>query len=259
MAAAVPSRPVSVRRRPWRYRARLAAWAGVDVLFPPQCAGCGQPGVRFCAACQAGIVPLERPQCDLCGYPLLASGECRACLAGERTVAPLTGLRSAAYFEGPLQRAMHRLKYKRDIILADTLGDLLAAAASDLARPPRIVVPVPLSAERLRERGYNQAALLARTLAELAGLPLAARAAVRTRHTASQVGLSATQRRSNVRNAFAADRQRVAGRNVILVDDVCTTGATLAACGTALLAAGAEAVWGVTLARARMAPVTAAG
>jgi ComF family protein len=194
---------------------------------------------------------LEAPQCGLCGYPLGEAQQCFACLSGQRPIAPLAGLRSWAYFEGPLRAALHQFKYKRDIILADTLGALLAAELV-CSQPAGLVVPVPLSAARLRERGYNQAELLARAFAELCGLPGDPRAATRHRDTASQVGLSAPQRRANVQGAFAADRRRVSGRTVILVDDVCTTGATLAACAAGLLEAGASAVWGLTLARARL-------
>jgi ComF family protein len=251
MAVAATPRPASSRRWPWRYQVRQVAWAGVDLLFPPRCAGCQTPGARLCAACRAAIVPLDLNQCNQCGYPLEGARQCLVCLSGKRPLAPLAGLRSLAFFEGALQQALHQLKYKRDIILADTLGALLATAPG-ISLPPGVVVPVPLSAERLHERGYNQAELLARVLAELSGRPWSPRAARRVRHTPSQVGLSAEQRRLNVQHAFAADRRRVARQTVILVDDVCTTGATLAACGAALCEAGAEAVWGLTLARARI-------
>jgi ComF family protein len=118
------------------------------------------------------------------------------------------------------------------------------------ALPAWTVMPVPMSPERLRERGYNQAALLARGLADLAGLPFQSAGLRRVRHTASQVGLNVEARRANVQGAFAAEGQHVAGRRFILVDDICTTGATLAACAEALDEAGAAAVWGLTLGRA---------
>jgi len=165
-------------------------------------------------------------------------------------VAPLAGLRSAAFFQGPLQKALHRLKYKRDIILADALGERLAVSSVLAGVPAGLVVPVPLAEERLHERGYNQAALLARTFAELRGLPWSARVLRRVRHTPSQVRLNAEQRRANVKDAFRAEGRALAGRTILLVDDVCTTGATLAACAAALLAGGAQSVWGLTLARA---------
>jgi ComF family protein len=204
----------------------------------------------LCAACQAAILRLEQPQCAVCGYPLGGVAHCPACAAGQPAVAPLAGLRAWGYFEGPLRSALHQLKYKRDIILADTLGELLAAEMA-VRLPAGLVVPVPLSAQRRRERGYNQAELLARAFAELCGLPCEARAAERRRDTASQVGLSLSQRRANVHGAFAAEPRRVGGQVILLVDDVCTTGATLAACAAALLEAGAASVWGLTLARAR--------
>ncbi len=254
MAVGAPTRPVAVRR-PWRFRARQLAWAGVDIVFPPHCAGCQRPGARLCNACHADIHDLADPLCGHCGYPLPRAGACPVCgagtaLAGRRSVAPLAGLRSAAFFQGPLQQALHRFKYQRDLSLADILGERLAASRVLAGVPDGLVVPVPLSEARQQERGYNQAALLARAFAELRGLPYAARVVRRVRHTPSQVRLNAAQRRANVQGAFRAEGRALAGRTIVLVDDVCTTGATLAACATALLAGGAHLVWGLTLARA---------
>ena len=248
MTAMVPYRPASVRPH-WRYLARQLAWAGIDLIFPPRCGGCARPGRRFCSACVASLHRLPESVCEKCGYPLRVSGRCSLC--GLLADSALAGVRSAAFFEGPLQRAVHQLKYKRDVILADSLASELQAAWRQYALPGDRVVPVPLSAGRLRERGYNQAALLARAFAELTGLAYAADGALRQRHTATQVGLAREQRRANVAGAFAGQPQHVAGRSVILIDDVCTTGATLAACAEALRAAGARQVWGLTLGRAR--------
>jgi ComF family protein len=160
-------------------------------------------------------------------------------------------LRSAAFFEGVLQKALHRLKYHHDQILADSLGALLARHWRATQVPGEMIVPVPLSAERLRERGYNQAALLARGLAELTNKAFRPQALQRVRHTVSQVGLSAEARRANVVGAFVADSRAVRGRAVLVIDDVCTTGSTLVACAEALRQAGATTVWGYTLGRAR--------
>jgi ComF family protein len=245
MAAAFPAQPGAPRPH-WPYLLRQFAWAAVDLVFTPNCAACQKPGDRLCGACQAAIQRLGPDVCPVCGYPA-AGGPCRS---GAHGKTPLVGLRSAARYGGPLQPALHRLKYKRDIILADTLARELAEAWRAYALPAWTVMPVPLSAERLRERGYNQAALLARGLADLAGLPFQSSGLRRIRHAHSQVGLPAEARRANVRGAFAADRRLVAGRRFILVDDICTTGATLAACAEALDEAGAAAVWGLTLGRA---------
>jgi len=246
MAATVSPQPGSLRPR-WPYRVRQLAWAAVDLVFTPTCGGCQKPGARLCAECQAGVLRLGAQVCSECGHPLSPGGGCRS---GVHPLTPLIGLRSAARFAGPLQHALHRLKYKRDIILADTLARELAGAWLAYRLPAWTIMPVPLSTERLRARGYNQAALLARGLADLAALPYQPRGLRRVRHTHSQVGLPAQARVLNVQGAFSADRHLVAGNSYILVDDICTTGATLAACAAALHQAGAAAIWGLTLGRA---------
>ena len=234
-------------RRRWRYWMRQSAWTVVDLVFPPHCAGCGRPGQRFCKDCQGQLEPLRPPFCETCGYPVDAAGKCQTCLTGARTLPALAGIRSAFFHAGPLRRAIHQFKYRRDGILADTLATWMLVVGED-----GLVVPVPLAAERLAERGYNQAGLLARAYAELHGLPCVARAVRRTRHTESQVGLSVAQRQRNVAGAFQAEPGLVSGHTIMLVDDVCTTGATLEACAAALMTAGAARVWGLTLARARL-------
>lgn len=251
MAVAAASKPGTVRW-PWRYWTRQWVWAAVDLVFPPQCAGCGRPGQRFCAACRSQIAVLTPPYCSCCGYPVQQAGVCALCQAGGHAPQSLTGIRSAVFLEGPLQKAVHQFKYRRDSILADTLAGLMLAAGPEAAPAGSLVVPVPLAPDRLAARGYNQSGLLAQTYAEWRGLRLAPRGALRVRPTAPQVGLSARERRLNVAGAFAGEQRLIAGRPVILIDDVCTTGATLDSCAEALLAAGATQVWGLTLARARL-------
>jgi ComF family protein len=160
-------------------------------------------------------------------------------------------IRAAVYFEGALREAIHHLKYKGHTALVKPLGNLMATYWQQHPMPADVVVPVPLHAIRLHERGYNQAALLARELTQQAGLTLDERMLVRKRATAPQVKLSAKERRENVHDAFYCCDDGLAGKRVLLIDDVCTTGATLEACAIALHESGARSVQALTLARAR--------
>ena len=164
--------------------------------------------------------------------------------------------RSVFYFDGPVRDALHRFKYDGLTALAVSLGGLMAACWMGHPLPADVVVPVPLHAARLRERGYNQATLLAREMVRhLATRQVAPalheRLLVRQRATPPQVGLDAARRRENVRGAFRCSGKALTGRQVLLIDDVCTTGATLEACAVALREGGARGVRALTLARAR--------
>jgi ComF family protein len=150
--------------------------------------------------------------------------------------------------------AIHELKYAGAQVLAAPLGQLMADAWRDLApadRVPDVIVPVPLHPQRERDRGYNQATLLARELGLRLSLGVDERALVRHRNTAPQVGLDAPARRANLADAFGCTGSTLQGRHVLLVDDVFTTGATLEAASKALDKCGAASVWAYTLARAR--------
>jgi ComF family protein len=160
-------------------------------------------------------------------------------------------IRSVVYLEDVLRDAIHRLKYTGRTALAAPLGGLMAAYWVQHPMPIDVVVPVPLHPTRLRDRGYNQAALLAREMAHRVGLVVDERALIRRRATAPQVELNAQQRSENVRRAFRCSGNSLAGKRTLLVDDVCTTGATLEACAMALYEGGARGVRALTLARPR--------
>ena len=231
----------------WTYRLTQWLWTGLDWLYPPVCGGCGQPGYRWCPDCQKQVTPVPDPVCQTCGQPQEKPGICHAC---EQEPPPFSQLRSWAVFEGPIRSALHSLKYGRNVVLGDVFSRLMSAFISSLGWQVDTVVAVPLGRKRMQERGYNQVALVARPLAALSGYDYYPGALVRVRDTRSQVGLNPRERRENVRDAFASNPRLVSDRIILLMDDVATTGATLAACSRALLASGAKSVYALTIARA---------
>ncbi len=231
------------------YRLYQLAWAGLDWLYPPNCGGCGARGMRWCSACQQNTQVIKRPFCRLCGQPLEISGDviCKDC---KNHSLHLTALRSCAFYGGPLQNAIKRLKYKGDLALGDALSRPLIDLLRETGWEIDLVTPVPIGVARQAQRGYNQAALLALPIALKYKLPYRPAAIEKIRATRSQVGLSLFERRENVKGAFRARPELVKGKRVLLVDDVTTSGATIDACGKTLFDAGALQVFGITLARA---------
>ncbi len=239
---------------PATYRVYRWLWASLDWLFPPRCAGCDASGYRWCPDCvrKATRLPAsdragERIICLCCGAPVKMPGLCVRC---QETPPAYQAVRSWGEFGGPLRNAIHQLKYKRDIALGDALGQHLTDLLKELDWTIDVVVPIPLAATRRAERGYNQAALLARPVALALGLAYHPGAVRRVRETQTQVGLNFSERQKNVKDAFRGNTTLVMGKTILLVDDVMTTGATLNACAEALQAAGAARVFALTLARA---------
>jgi len=230
------------------YAAYHWLWSGLDLLLPPNCSGCGRPGYRWCPECNRQVEHPAVPLCQICGIPLEGrAGLCEDC----RNAPPHYGaLRSWSLFEGPVRKALHRLKYRRDLGLGEALAPHLCRFIEELCWPLTLVVPVPLGRKRISERGYNQVSLIARPLSMAMRISYAAQALVRSRETRSQVGLTRAERRLNVRDAFQAKTSRVQGQVVLLVDDIATTGSTLSSCAAALYAAGARDVFAFTVSRA---------
>ena len=225
--------------------------AVLDLVFPALCPVCqvildADRRDPLCGRCWCSITRLGPPGCDVCGA---ASPTVVSFTGSQRVEHGREGARAAAIYEGALREALHAFKFSRKRALARPLGDLaLEQCAASLPEGIEAVIPVPLARERERERGFNQALLLARRIAGRLELPTRPRWLVRVRATRPQSDLSAAERRANVRGAFRASR-RVAGRHVVVVDDILTTGATLEACARALRAAGARRVGVLTVAR----------
>lgn len=231
----------------WSYPLYRFAWSGLDWLFPPRCGGCGAAGSRWCDECQANVPVLAGTLCEKCGMPIVRADRCDRCHVDPP---PFRSLRSWAVFDFPVRPALHRLKYRRDMGLGDALAVPLSRFADSLDWPLDMIIPVPLGRKRMQERGYNQVDLIARPLSLALGLNYRPAALKRTRDTVSQVGLSAVERRENVRNAFIADALVVRGKTILVMDDVSTTGSTLSSCAEALFQAGAKEVFALTVARA---------
>ncbi len=238
-----PPAPLS----PWREKLHSIAGYVLDLLLPPRCVGCGRVGSWFCDRCMAAVEPVPEPVCPLCGRPTLDGEMCAFC---RRNPPHLNGVRSVALFKEPLRSAIHALKYKGRKEVAVPLGRMMADYLSHPRETLDFIVPVPLHPERRKERGYNQAALLAAGISRQTGVPMATEVLVRSRYTKPQVTLNARERMENVKDAFECVDAAVQGKRVILVDDVCTTGATMDAAAQALWKCHPERVWGLTLARA---------
>jgi competence protein ComFC len=226
---------------------RALGGAVLDVALPRRCGLCGRFDTFLCDRCAAGLPRAEPPRCPTCwGAPDARRG-CRTCATV--LVPSLDGVRSPYRLDDGARRLVHALKYDGLSALAEPMGQLMADTLAAWGLRPDALVPVPLHRARQRRRGFNQAELLARACAERTTLPLALDVLRRVRATTPQVRTaSAEQRRRNVDGAFAA-HGRLAGRTVLLIDDVCTTAATLRACAAVLRAAGARSVYGLTFAR----------
>ncbi len=217
----------------------------LDFVFPPVCFGCGGSEAYICSACIESLPRLEAPYCLRCAEPLSSGDLCQRCrdtrLAVDRIIAPFK-------YEGTIRRAVLDLKFKNVRAAAPEVARLISDFLQDRPAESQALVPVPLHKSRLRSRGYNQSALLAREVSRLTGIPVMDALVVRAIDTQPQTALSREERLTNVAEAFSAVKD-LSGMKLTLIDDVATTGSTLSACAHALKEAGAVYVEGVVLAR----------
>lgn len=230
--------------RPW-------VQAVLDLLFPPRCQVCGAPDqFPLCRDCWSGFPRLAPPVCETCGRPLRGPPDLRFTCVPCRNRRNRLRVRAFGRYEGRLREAVHALKYRDKLALSEPLG----AALVEVVQPDPVlsaadaVVPVPLHPRRQAARGFNQAEEVARALGGAIGKPVL-RALVRVRDTPSQTELDEGERRRNVRGAFRACAD-VRGLRLLLVDDVVTTGSTVAECARTLRAAGAAEVAAAAVAMA---------
>ena len=248
-------RPAALPQADWRARARGLGRGLLELLLPIACVAChrlldaGEPGI-VCGRCWSRLPALPYPRCERCGHPT-GGRPCRWC---EQLPPFVRAVRSVCWAHAGTGRdVVHALKYGGWEAAATGMAERMARLAwpSDVLVERAALVPVPLGAARLRARGYNQSERLARALAARVALPVWDGVLVRGRDTTSQTRLTPEQRLSNVSGAFrVADRGRIAGAHLVLVDDVVTTAATLNACATTLFEGGARIVSYVTFGRA---------
>jgi ComF family protein len=242
--------------------AALVAQGLFATLFPSDCRLCATPltnisRVPVCPNCLSEMAPIAGATCEICGERLgsgrsvLPSQLCPAC---QETRPHFTKAAAYGAYDGGLRELIHLLKYERVEPAAVVLGRMLGEAIQNLniRADSILVIPVPLHSSKRRERGFNQSELIARAALKRNAFPCEMGADVleRTRPTVSQIGLTRPQRVENIRGAFRVRHpSRVSGRNVVLVDDVLTTGTTVSECARILRKAGAEKVWVATVAR----------
>jgi predicted amidophosphoribosyltransferase len=220
-------------------------------LLPSACLLCGEATPAsvqdplICPICRSRWRSVPAPCCERCGQPIVAGLECRICAGWPPSLARV---RSAVWLEGTAQDAVHLLKYAGWWRVAEGMAPAMAPLEPLTGQV--CLIPIPLGARRLRERGYNQSERIAAALGALIGLPVRSDLLSRVRETATQTALTPEARQANLAGAFRSEAAQ--GLHLVLVDDVFTTGATLCAAAVALHAAGAEWVEAVTFARAKV-------
>ncbi|MDI6739423.1 MAG: ComF family protein [Candidatus Edwardsbacteria bacterium] len=250
-----------MNHRPLFRQARSLFGSLADFVFPPFCAAChgpmpGRERGAVCSACWSAYPRWQADACQRCGMPVPVSNEVRLCA---QCVIPGWGcaaIRALGPFAAPVSEAVHLLKYSDRRSVAKKLGGMMAEAVKDDPAywQADLILAVPLHPARQRERGYNQAQLLAEQVGNIMSKPAPDKVLVRMKNTGSQTAMNRQERKKNVEDIFRVKRpDTVRGKSVILVDDVLTTGATIGSCGQSLLRADAKSVLALTAAAAPLA------
>jgi ComF family protein len=229
-----------------------------EVIFPSQCLGCAEilhpfAGQMFCSICNDRVKFIKGSMCSICGTTFpdspAESHLCGDCLEKR----PYFSLARAVFsYEDIILNAIHKFKYKRNM----SIGEMLASFMAGFYFPDIVytdyylIIPVPLHVKRLRERGFNQSLILARVIGEKQKIPVNFSLLKRHKFTSTQTGSNKKERKQNIKGAFeVTDKKEINGKNIILIDDVYTTGATANECAKTLIKAGAQKVSVLTMAR----------
>ena len=218
----------------------------LELIFPKRCVECHKPGEFVCFDCVSRISKIFTFTCQKCGKITQSGQYCSSC----RGSIELTGVMVACdYNSGPTKEIIHHLKYSGFVDLSEILGELLVERIKKSNKRNFVVVPVPMDSKKEVERGFNQSELIARYISKKLGFK-GGLALLKTKKTKPQMKLKRRERLKNLKGVFVCDDKKlVAGKNILLVDDVMTTGATLDECAKVLRKAGARQVWGAVVAK----------
>lgn len=229
------------------YTLHRSLWNAVDLLYPPVCAGCGLPNTRLCHSCLEEIQVINYKFCAFCGTRINDQNTlCKSCSANPVYFNAATAW---AEYGGVLREAIHAFKYKNDLGLGDFFAGFLINILEREQWDFEVVIPVPLSKKRRKERSYNQSALISRPIARYFHKEHLPKALLRTKDTGSQIDRNKQERNLFLEDAFWGNPAKLNGRSVLLVDDIITTGATINHCSAALLKAGATKVSVISIAK----------
>ena len=227
-------------------KAYSLAWKFVDFIYPPQCIQCRKIGYRICPTCWQQRIYFSEEICDICGSPLRKNSRCEKCVTTSQSP---DKIRSLGPYRGILRNYILAMKFKRDLGLPELILPDLVALMERSNFSFDYLIPVPLSKKRLKQRGYNQVAVWGVPLGKMIGSPLNTTILTQNKETTSQVSLSADERWKNIHGAFSVNTDQIRGKNIVILDDVITTGATLNECARVLRKAGARKIFALTIAR----------